>query len=202
MTTPSPLDADVVLTLTCQDTASARADLPALRWFEATLGLQDLADNLEQTTDVAHAQAVLVGLQDGLDEAFLQVDGYSGELAAPMEDLMQLARDGTLTRLVPPPRTVLIVDQLVVPDAARGRGHGQQMLQELAAHFGFLTGPGLMLAYPSPYGWPDMDPFTLRVATRRLEAILTQAGFHQVLEGSTWWATYTDATPRPGRGPS
>jgi len=85
---------------------------------------------------------------------------------------------------------VLIVDQVSVPGPLRGHGYAAAMIRELAMYFGFLAGRGLLLAWPSPAGVEQLDPFTARAATRRLEAILSTAGMQPLGDSPIWCATF------------
>lgn len=93
---------------------------------------------------------VLVSLDAGLEEAFLQADGIDYDLAGPLEALLELDRTTGPEKTYPDVRVVLIVDQISVPEPVRGHGHGARRIRELAAHLQFLAGTGVLLAWPSP----------------------------------------------------
>jgi len=187
---------DLVLTVTCRDPRVTRQETPQLRWFAAHLTAEtvseDGADDDLVITDLADAEVVLVGLGAGLGEAFLQADGIDYDLAGPLEALLELDRTSGLEKTFPGARVVLIVDQVSVPGPLRGHGYAAAMIRELATHFGFLAGRGLVLAWPSPAGVEHLDPFTARAATRRLEAILGTVRMQPVGDSPIWCATFQE----------
>lgn len=196
--------ADLSLTVTCHASGTDRVDLPALRWFDAVLALETLTDTDLELRDVAHAEVVLVNLAAGTAEAFLQADSHSAEIAEPLEHLIAMDDAGLFDGIDPPPRHVLVIDCIHVPEPEQGHGYAAEMLALLIDHFAFMTGHGIVLANPVPDGdnqeggldGEGTDPFTRRAAQQRLEHLLTTHGFHRPSAGSgaTWWAEYS--TPR------
>jgi len=185
---------DLALTVTCRDARASRRETPQLRWFTAHLAAESLpedwGDDQPVVTDLADAEMVLVGLGAGLEEAFLQADGIDYDLAGPLEALLELDRTTGLEKTFPDLRVVLIVDQVSVLGPLRGHGYAAAMIRELATHFGFLAGRGLLLAWPSPASVEQLDPFTARAATRRLEAILNTLGMRPLGDSPIWCATF------------